>query len=218
MAISLKPEHLKRYKDIALLLVKYGRSDLVKSAGLDATIEGMQDVQVSPAKMEELAADVEKMGPTFIKLAQLLSTRADLLPMPYLEALTRLQDKVEPFSYEEVEETISTELGLRVSKAFPQFDPVPIATASLGQVHRATTHDGRAVVVKVQRPGVREQIIGDLEALAEVAEFLDSHTETGRLYEFRPMLAELRKSLLRELDYPQEAQYVSTVGDKLKDF
>src|SRR5437764_772241 len=88
MAISLKPEHLKRYKDIALLLVKYGRSDLVKSAGLDATIEGMQDVQVSPAKMEELAADIEKMGPTFIKLAQLLSTRADLLPQPYIDALT----------------------------------------------------------------------------------------------------------------------------------
>src|SRR5438105_3465347 len=80
MAISLKPEHLKRYKDIALLLVKYGRADLVKSAGLDATIEGASDGQVSPAKMEELASDIEKLGPTFIKLAQLMSTRADLLP------------------------------------------------------------------------------------------------------------------------------------------
>ena len=108
MAISLRPEHLKRYKDIALLLMKYGRADLVRSAGLDDTIEGMQDVQVSPAKMEELAADVERMGPTFIKLAQLLSTRADLLPQPYIEALTRLQDVVEPFPFTEVEQIVAT--------------------------------------------------------------------------------------------------------------
>jgi predicted unusual protein kinase regulating ubiquinone biosynthesis (AarF/ABC1/UbiB family) len=95
---------------------------------------------------------------------------------------------------------------------------MPIAAASLGQVHRATTHEGRAVVVKVQRPGVREQIVGDLEALADVAKFLDSHTETGRRYEFQPMLAELRKSLMRELDYRQEARNLVTFSDNLKEF
>ena len=81
MALSLKPEHLRRYKDMALLLMRYGRADLVRSAGLEEAIEGSQpDVQVAPEKLENLAADVERMGPTFIKLAQLLSTRADLLP------------------------------------------------------------------------------------------------------------------------------------------
>ena len=206
MAISLKPEHLKRYKDMALLLMRYGRADLVRSAGLDETIEGMQDVQVSPAKMEELAADVEKMGPTFIKLAQLLSTRADLLPQPYIDALTRLQDKVGPFPFTEVEEIVCNELGVRISKAFSHFESQPVAAASLGQVHRASLRDGRDVVVKVQRPGIREEMTKDLEVLGEIASFMDAHTEAGRKYEFTPLLDEFRKSLLRELDYRLEAR------------
>src|SRR5918912_398540 len=220
MGISLKSEHLTRYKDIAWLFMKYGRSDLVKLSGLEEAIdeEANPVAAASVPEAEELASDLEKMGPTFIKLAQLLSTRADLLPMPYLEALTRLQDKVEPFSYEEVERAIQAELGVRLSKVFPEFDPVPVAAASLGQVHRATTRDGRAVVVKVQRPGVREQIIGDLEVLEDVAAFLDRHTEMGKRYEFQPMLAQLRKSLMRELDYRQEARHLITLGENLKDF
>ncbi|HYY93788.1 MAG TPA: AarF/UbiB family protein, partial [Pyrinomonadaceae bacterium] len=172
MAISLKPEHLKRYKDMALLLMKYGRADLVRSAGLDAAIEGADDGQVSPAKMEELASDIEKMGPTFIKLAQLMSTRADLLPQAYIDALTRLQDKVEPFPFTEVEQIVNTELGVRISKAFAEFDSAPIAAASLGQVHRAALRDGRDVVVKVQRPGIREEMSKDLEVLGDIAAFL----------------------------------------------
>src|SRR5918999_1508057 len=148
MGISLKSEHLKRYKDIGWLLMKYGRSDLVKRAGLEEAIEGVEsfDPEV-PAKAEELANDLEGMGPTFIKLAQLLSTRADLLPIPYLEALARLQDNVEPFSFGEVEQIISSELGVRLSKAFSEFESRPVAAASLGQVHRASLRDGRAVVV-----------------------------------------------------------------------
>jgi ubiquinone biosynthesis protein len=218
MAISLKPEHLKRYKDIALLLMKYGRSDLVKSAGLEATIEGAQDGQVSPAKMEELASDIEKMGPTFIKLAQLMSTRADLLPQPYIDALTRLQDKVEPFPFTEVEQIVNTELGVRISKAFSEFDSKPMAAASLGQVHRAQMRAGRDVVVKVQRPGIREEMSKDLEVLGDIASFLDSHTEAGRKYEFTPLLEEFRKSLLRELDYRLEARNLAVFADNLRDF
>ncbi|PYS76612.1 MAG: ABC transporter [Acidobacteria bacterium] len=218
MAISLKPEHLKRYKDIALLLVKYGRSDLVKSAGLDAAIEGEQDGQVSPAKMEELASDIERMGPTFIKLAQLMSTRADLLPQAYIDALTRLQDKVGPFPFTEVEQIVNTELGVRISKAFADFDSQPMAAASLGQVHRALMRDGRDVVVKVQRPGIREEMSKDLEVLGEIASFLDAHTEAGRKYEFTPLLEEFRKSLLHELDYRLEARNLAVFADNLRDF
>src|SRR5207245_1191929 len=125
---------------------------------------------------EEVANDLEKLGATFIKLGQLLSTRGDLLPEPYLEALSRLQDQIEPFSLAQVEQIISTELGVRISKAFPEFDPEPAGSASLAQVHRARLRDGRAVVVKVQRPGVREQIVEDLEALEEVASLIDAHT------------------------------------------
>ncbi len=219
MALSLKPEHLRRYKDMALLLMRYGRADLVRSAGLEEAIEGSQpEVQVDPEKLGELANDVERMGPTFIKLAQLLSTRADLLPQPYIEALTRLQDKVEPFAFTEVEQIVASELGVRISKAFSYFESTPIAAASLGQVHRAALRDGREVVVKVQRPGIREEMSKDMDVLSDMATFLDSHTEAGRKYEFAPLLEEFRKNLLRELDYRLEARNLVIFANNLREF
>jgi ubiquinone biosynthesis protein len=186
--VSLKPERLKRYKDVALLLVKYGRSDLVKQAGLADHVDLDESALESAPQAEELADDLERLGPTFIKLGQLLSTRADLLPAPYLEALSRLQDQIGPFSYEEVDHIVSGELGVRLSKAFAEFDREPLAAASLAQVHRARMRDGRAVVVKVQRPDIRDQIVEDLESLCEMAQFLESHTELGKRYEFGNML------------------------------
>ncbi len=219
MGISLKPEHLKRYRDIAWLMMKYGRSDLVKQAGLeDALSDEAVESQAAAPEAAELSKDLEKMGPTFIKLAQLLSTRADLLPAPYLEALSRLQDDVEPFSFREVEEIVTEELGVRISKAFATFEAEPVAAASLGQVHRAELRDGRQVVVKVQRPGIREVVLKDLEILEGLAEFLDAHTETGRRYEFGFILAELRKSLLRELDYRQEMRNLLTFNRNFAEF
>lgn len=219
MGVSLKPERLKRYKDVAMLLIKYGRSDLISPAGLeDSVLPDELNSAATGASADELAKDLERLGPTFIKLGQLLSTRADLLPGPYVDALARLQDQIEPFPYEEVERIVSGELGVRISKAFADFDPVPIAAASLGQVHRACMRDGRKVVVKVQRPNIRETIVEDLEALGEIAHFLDSHTELGRRYEFENMLVDLRKSLLRELDYTIEAGNMITIAENLSEF
>lgn len=219
MVMTLNPERLKRYKDVAVLLVKYGRSDLVKQAGLADNLElDEQAVAAAAPKAEELAADLERLGPTFIKLGQLLSTRADLLPAPYLEALTRLQDKIAPFPYEEVDRIVSSELGVRISKAFAEFDPEPLAAASLGQVHRAYMRDGRPVVVKVQRPNIREQIADDFEALLEVAQFMDAHTEMGKRYDFANMLQGLRTSVLRELDFKLEANNLITFGENLREF
>lgn len=218
MAISLKPENLKRYKDVAVLLMKYGRSDIVKNAGLDDILKEEAATITEAPKAEELARDLEQMGPTFIKLGQLLSTRSDLLPYPYLEALTRLQDKVEPFSFAEVEEIVTNELGVRMSKAFAEFTATPMAAASLGQVHRASLRDGREVAVKVQRPGIRERIVQDLDSLQEIAGMLDKHTKAGQRYDFSSMLEEFRKSLLQELDYRQEARNLITFADNLRDF
>jgi predicted unusual protein kinase regulating ubiquinone biosynthesis (AarF/ABC1/UbiB family) len=217
--VSLKTERLKRYKDVALLLVKYGRSDLVKQAGLADHIE-LDDSAAAAALPEakELAADLEKLGPTFIKLGQLLSTRADLLPTPYLEALTRLQDDIEPFPFEEVDRIVSGELGVRLSKAFADFDAQPLAAASLAQVHRAHMRDGRSVVVKVQRPDIRDQIVEDLEALEQIAQFLDAHTELGKRYDFENMLTDLRSSLLRELDFKIEVNSLITFAGNLREF
>lgn len=220
MGISLKPEHLKRYKDIGALFIKYGRADLIKSSGLEEAILEDDPTPGNGHKApsaSDLAKDLETMGPTFIKLGQLLSTRADLLPAQYLDALARLQDDIEPFSFAEIEEVVTTELGVRLSKAFAEFDPKPIAAASLGQVHRAVMRDGRLVVVKVQRPNIRDQIAKDFEALSQIAEFLDSHTQMGKRYEFERILNEFRKNLLRELDYRTEARNLITIAKNLRD-
>src|SRR5262245_49993728 len=118
MALSLKSEHLKRYRDIARLLWKYGRSNLIAPEGLEEALgeSSPPAAEGGPPSAKELAADLEALGPTFVKIGQLLSTRADLLPAPYLEALARLQDSVAPFPYEEVEAIVSSELGVRISK------------------------------------------------------------------------------------------------------
>src|SRR5256884_5697700 len=219
MVLSLKTERLKRYKDIVALLVKYGRSDLVNQS--DITPAGAlahEQIGTADEKAHEPASDLEALGPTVIKLGQLLSTRGDLLPQPYLEALERLQDQIEPFPYEEVDRIVSSELGGRISKLFLEFDTEPSAAASLAQVHRATMRDGRAVVVKVQRPRIREQIVEDLEALEQVAEFIDAHTEVGRRYEFTNMLADLRQSLLHELDFQRECANLHRLRKSLREF
>jgi predicted unusual protein kinase regulating ubiquinone biosynthesis (AarF/ABC1/UbiB family) len=216
---SLAPRHLKRYKEIGKLL-RYFRADLFKGAAaadLFAELEVAEEAAVPP-EAEQLAADLEALGPTFIKLGQLLSTRTDLLPLPYLTALSRLQDKIAPFPFAEVESIVSTELGVRLRKAFSAFEETPLAAASLAQVHRAALRDGRPVAVKVQRPGVREQILEDLEALGALAELFDRHTEAGTRYEFGRLLEHFRASLLAELDYRREAQNLVEVGENLRSF
>jgi ubiquinone biosynthesis protein len=226
MGLSLNPKHLKRYGQIAGLLAKYGRSDLVKDAGLENALKEHGDEvaldsgeAVQPtAEGLEFAEDLERLGPTFIKLGQLLSTRSDLLPPEYIASLARLQDKVEPFPAAEAEQIIETELGVRMSKAFVEFEAEPLAAASLGQVHRATLRNGRRVAIKVQRPGIRERIAADLEALEDIAEFLDSHTDVGRRYDFRGMLDQFRRSLLLELDYLQEANHLKIFAENLREF
>ena len=218
MGISLKRQHLKRYKDIAVLLAKYGRSDLVSQVGLEDLQRDDRVQDGVGADAEQLAADLERLGPTFIKLGQLLSTRADLLPPAYIAALSRLQDDVEPFGFDEVERIVETELGARISRAFQIFENVPLASASLGQVHKAVLRNGRAVAVKVQRPGIRERVLDDLDALREIAEFADAHTALGRRYGFGALLEEFRKSMLRELDYQQEARNLDTLRANLAEY
>jgi predicted unusual protein kinase regulating ubiquinone biosynthesis (AarF/ABC1/UbiB family) len=214
MSNSLKLAHVGRYKDIAVLLIKYGRSDIVAEAGWDDTRVSSEE----PAKAEQLAADLEAMGPTFVKLGQLLSSRSDLLPPVYIEALSRLQDNVAPFPFEQVEQIVTEELGVRISKAFLDFEREPVAAASLGQVHRASLRDGRPVVVKVQRPDIHGQVVEDLEALAEIAAVLDRRTKVGKRFHFADMIDEFRKTLLAELDYRREAQNLTTLADSLAEF
>ena len=180
MKLKMRARHAKRYREIAALLVRHGRGDLVRTAGIDGVLDEEQVEQGDPEAAARLADDLEAMGPTFVKLGQLLSSRVDLLTPAYIEALSRLQDDVEPFPFEQVEEIVGDELEVRLSRVFPTFDPKPLAAASLGQVHRATLRDGREVVVKVQRPGIRRQVLDDMEVLAYLAEVLEARTDLGR--------------------------------------
>jgi predicted unusual protein kinase regulating ubiquinone biosynthesis (AarF/ABC1/UbiB family) len=219
MSLSLRREHLKRYKDLAWLLMKYGRSDLTGQMGLDKVIRDHEKppAEASP-KAEELPRDLEMLGPTYVKLGQFLSTRSDLLPPQYMDALARLQDNLEQLPYEQVEEIITSELGMRTSRAFVEFREAPIAAASLAQVHLAKLSDGRLVAVKVQRPHIRDQIIKDLDAFEDVAEFLDKHTATAKRYMLQATLAEFRKAILRELDFRQEAQNLTILRNNLGNY
>ncbi len=208
----MNPAHIKRYRQIAMLLLRHGRGDLVRSTGMDAVLDE-EAAEGDPEAAARLAEDLEAMGPTFVKLGQLMSSRVDLFSPPYVEALSRLQDDVAPFSFEEVADIISSELQVRLSTLFPTFESTPLAAASLGQVHRATLRDGREVVVKVQRPGIREQVREDMEVLADLASFLDKHTETGRRYGLAQLLEEFRKALVDELDYRREADNLSRMRE-----
>jgi len=206
----VKASHLPRYEQIARLLLKHGRRDRAWAGADDLSGDA-----ASEEDAKELACELEAMGPTFVKLGQLLSTRADLLPPVYLKALSRLQDEVEPLPFDTVERVVVSELGVPLLEAFADFSPEPAAAASLGQVHRATLPDGRPVAVKVQRPDIRDRIVADMEVIEELADFMDAHTELGRRYDFSSMVVEFRRALFAELDYRQEARNLTAVGANL---
>jgi predicted unusual protein kinase regulating ubiquinone biosynthesis (AarF/ABC1/UbiB family) len=198
------PAKLSRYAAVAALFLKH--RDIIDNP------------HPSVADAEQLARDLETLGPTFIKLGQIMSGRSDLFAPAYVDALSRLQDDVKPFSFFDVEGIVEAELGTKLTRAFGLFEAEPIAAASLGQVHRAALRDGRMVAVKVQRPDALTRVAEDLEALAEVAAFLDRHTDAGARYNFSEIVNEFRKSLHDELDYLQEAEHLRTLGANLADF
>jgi len=201
------PEKLSRYAAVATLFLKYGKN--VGDTTNDAVPED------APAA---LASDLEKLGPTFVKLGQVLSTRPDLLPSAYLEALTRLQDNVEPFPFTDLKRIVEEELGARLSKAFSSFEEKPIAAASLGQVHRAALRDGRRVAVKVQRPDIDKIVATDLEVVEEIAQFLTKRTGAANNYDLVGMVDEFRRALEAEMDYLQEANNLRLLGKNLEEF
>jgi ubiquinone biosynthesis protein len=210
MAIA---ERLSRYKDFATFLAKYGRAEFVTAPDHEPHRSRSRD----DTEADEFARDVESLGPTFIKLGQLLSTRAELLPPAYTAALARLQDDVEPFPYAVVVEIVERELHVRLSKAFVAFDEAPIAAASLGQVHRAVLRSGREVAVKIQRPQVREQVLQDLDTLDDLAVLMERFSRVARSVDVPRVLDEFRRSMLRELDYQQEARNMVALSHQLRD-
>ncbi len=221
MGSSLKAGHAARYVALGRLLLKHRGASLggiTPDAELD--LEGFTpDGNVATEDdARHLVDELVRLGPTFVKLGQLLSTRADLLPPVYLEALSRLRDDVAPLEPGVAEQVVEEELGVRLSTAFGSFEARPIGSASLGQVHRATLRDGRPVAVKVQRPGIRRRALEDLDVIAELADFVDGHSDRASRLGLAAMVGEFRTSLMDELDYRREAEHQKVFGEILADF
>jgi predicted unusual protein kinase regulating ubiquinone biosynthesis (AarF/ABC1/UbiB family) len=217
MRISLEPNQLQRYKEIGLLLWKYGQSDLGEIIGSEDLFDASFGKEAIKPKLEELGADLEKLGPSFVKIGQLLARRPDLLPVPYVEVLSHLQEHFDPLPLSKVEEVFEAETGIRLCNAFVKFDATPVKVSASGQTHHAVLREGQEVIVKIQRPGVKEQVLEDLEILDKVAQFCDSHTQSGKRFDFSGALDQIRKAMLAELDYRQEAHNLRALKTNLKD-
>ncbi len=150
------------------------------------------------------------LGPTFIKVGQLFSTRADIFPTEYVEELSKLQDKVPAFSYEQVETIIEQELGKKIPELFQSFEPIPLAAASLGQVHKAVLHNGEAVVIKVQRPGLKKLFEIDLQILKGIARYFQNHPKWGKGRDWLGIYEECCRILWEEIDYLSEGRNADT--------
>lgn len=206
---------MNRRSQILRLLLRYRNSGVFSGMNLDA--RAVHDVPPD-GNPEQFVTDLESLGPTFVKLGQMLSTRPDMVPVEFATALERMQENVAPIPVERVAAIIEKELGASVSKLFASFDPVPLGCASIAQVHRAELHDGRQVAVKVQKPEVAAQLRSDLDVLRSFALAADHLTQVGRRVRLRDWLNEFAKTLMQELDYQAEAENLQRFGQHLKPF
>lgn len=174
-------------------------------------------VEGAPSLPLRIVAAMQELGPTFVKLGQLLSTRSDLVPPEYISAFRTLQNAVDPFPGDEAREVVERELGVRVSKAFDAFELEPLASASMAQVHAARLRSGVEVVVKVKRPGIDEQIRDDLDLLDSLTAAFSNDKETPR-FDFQGMVEQLRRTLTAELDFRAEARSMKTLAGNLREF
>ena len=219
--LVLKTRNLGVYADLLLLFTRYGRKDFRLTLADDLLDFDDEHQEIEPdvqARAIAFADALRKMGPTYVKFGQLLSTRPDVVPPEYILALESLQDDLEPFSFADVERIVQEELGVRISKAFETFESTPLAAASLGQAHRAVLRDGREVVVKVQRPNVREQVKKDLEVFGEIAVELEKHTDIGRKLSLVGAIEEARRVMYSELNYLHEARNTDAIRENLARF
>ncbi|MFL5508999.1 MAG: ABC1 kinase family protein [Gemmatimonadaceae bacterium] len=206
----LSPKYLPRLVAMVRLFTNYGLRDFANRQGLLALENGLDDDTSiegdARTKAKAFRERLVELGPAYIKLGQVLSTRPDLLPKTYIDELEHLQDDVSPMPFEEIERTIEEELRARISKLFESFEQEPLGSASLGQVHAAVLRDGRDVVVKVQRSNLREQLADDIAFFRELAGFLAEHTSAGSRIDLVGVVQQVEQALIDELDYRTEAR------------
>ncbi len=212
MANLLSRSHFRRYRQISAVLLHHGMGYLVSSFGLTRFISLPAKIPLPGranhhySKPEHVRMAFEELGATFIKLGQILSTRADLLPPEYVAELAKLQDRAPAVDGTLIKETIVRELGCPIDKIFASLDPVPIAAASIGQAHAATLHNGKKVIVKVRRPGIVKQVEEDLEIMQRLAAVASKRWELADSYDLPGLVQEFAQTLRAELDYIHEGQ------------
>jgi len=207
--------HLRRYQQIGRILTRYGFGYVLTQLGIGRAITpGLEKLRFSSSEIlratpaERVRMVVEELGPTFIKLGQILSTRGDVLPAEFIRELEKLQDTVPATDFTLIQAQVEKELKAPLDQVFPTFDPVPVASASLGQVHLATLPSGEEVAVKVFRPGVDKVIQIDLDILLELAALAEKRTDWGRHYGVLSLVQEFADTLRTEQNYEQEGHNI----------
>jgi ubiquinone biosynthesis protein len=215
--------HLNRYREVATILAKHGFGDLLHMLKLDDPLDaGMRTVMKHPPvstadRPERVRLALQELGTTFVKAGQYLSTRSDLLPPEYLRELAKLQDHVPSFSAAEARRIVEEELGAPLMRYFARFDAHPLAAASIAQIHAAALRDGREVVVKVLRPDVRRLVAVDLEIMTHLVGLAEKHLETWRPHRPKGVVAEIARSLDREMDLSMEAAHTERFARQFAD-
>ncbi|HEX8959957.1 MAG TPA: AarF/UbiB family protein, partial [Geobacteraceae bacterium] len=210
---------IRRYRQIGRVLFKYGFDQLLEYLNLSHFIARGKRIlrrnesriaQLSPAERMRLA--LEELGPSFVKLGQLLSTRPDVLPISYITEFTKLQDMVPAFSFEEVQNQIRAELQGETEDLFASFEQEPVAAASIAQVHRARLVSGEAVVVKVRRPGIVELVETDIDVLMGLALLAERHLPGSDIYDPVGLVREFARTIRREMDFSREGHTIEKIA------
>jgi ubiquinone biosynthesis protein len=210
--MQLRPRHIRRYGQIAEVLTRHGFGAIVAQLGLGRYLNLPQRLvsreppPTGVTAAQHLRLALEELGSTFVKLGQILSTRPDLFPPSFIDELSKLQDEVPPGPWEPIQALVEEELGAPLGEFFMALDPTPIAAASLAQVYAALLHDGKEVVVKVQRPGIERVVNTDLEIIQDLARLAQERTSLGEVYDLVDLADEFSAALRAELDYRREGR------------
>lgn len=220
-------ENIKRIRKLVEVIVKYGFEDIVVNTGLRNILKpgkkskgrtAEQDVQFTQTRWERIRLIMEELGPTYIKLGQMLSNRPDLIPEPLIKEFEKLLDRVPPFSTELAREIIEKELGKPIKDIFLYFDEKPIGSASIGQVHRARLISGEDVVVKVQRPNAKRQVMADLSLIGEFMKLTENYFIKAGILNPIEIVDTFARSLQNELDYSAEARNLDQFKKLYQDY
>jgi len=223
--VGKRYRHLLRYQHIIGIILKYGFGNIIDAMNIDRYIEsglGLIPFVKSHEKVEKLSKNqrirmaLEELGPTFIKMGQVLSSRPDLIPVDLLNELARLQDHVPAFEFEHVKTIIASEFGKPYDRIFHSIEKTPIASASIGQVHKAKINNNEQIAVKIQRPGIRKTIETDLEIMLHLASIMENNIEEAAVFEPVKIVEEFAKTIEKELDYTIEASNMEQMAEQFK--